>query len=304
MKIGEPFNPWKLFQGAFIPNWLLMRPDVSPGAKLCYARLMQYAGRNGECFPRQDVLADELGVHKRQVQRYVVELTEAKLIQVMQPGLQKPNTYLFLCHAWMSAKADSDAPPLTTLEAPNLATQETAELSGVGGVPIILLRESVQENHSECSNLKKEKEKKSTELYSLYPRKVGRAGALKAIGRALGKVPFLELKAKVQAFAAAWVGANRDEFQYCPHPQTWFNDERYLEDPKEWERRKRNGKGEVPIHKQIEAMEESLSKNRCNHNSTYYDPARQTPEQLAEYKQIKGKLAELRKQQSQAILAS
>lgn len=300
MKIGEPFNPYKLFHGAYIPNWLLKRPEVSHGAKLCYGRLIQYSGKHGQCFPSQGLLAEELGVLEQQARRYVKELKDLGLLRIIQHGLQKPNGYLFLCHDWMSAKVDQSY----------MTGQDDSDLSNLIGGPVkndsrtdgpnILLIESEEYNHSECSNLKKEKEKKSTELYSLYPRKVGRAGALKAIGRALGKVPFLELKAKVQAFAAAWVGATKDDFQYCPYPQTWFNDERYLEDPKEWERRKRNGNG-APIHKQIEALESLIAGHRCNPRYVNYAP---TPELQVEYKQAKAKLAELQKQQSQAILAS
>jgi hypothetical protein len=44
-------NPFRLFVGSMIPNWLQCRPEVSQGAKLAYARLAQYAGKDGGCLP-------------------------------------------------------------------------------------------------------------------------------------------------------------------------------------------------------------------------------------------------------------
>ena len=94
-------NPWRMFIGAFIPNWLLDRREVSLGAKLVYARLCQYAGRNGQAWPRQDLLAQEIGLKRRQVIRYLKELREHRLIEVTQIGLGRTNVYRFLAHEWM-----------------------------------------------------------------------------------------------------------------------------------------------------------------------------------------------------------
>lgn len=100
-------NPWRLFTGAMIPNWLLCRSEVSAGAKLCYARLAQFAGRDGLCFPKQATLAGELGISDRTVRNHLRELEEFQLLEVDQPGLKKPNSYAFLAHSWM----DSATPP-------------------------------------------------------------------------------------------------------------------------------------------------------------------------------------------------
>ncbi len=103
MKPGEIFNPWKLFTGIFIPNSLVRFPGLSPGAKMLYGRLAQYAGKDGTCFPAQDTLAYELGIGRRQVIRLLKELEDLKFIQVEKPsGLQKlkhsTNRYAFLWH--------------------------------------------------------------------------------------------------------------------------------------------------------------------------------------------------------------
>jgi hypothetical protein len=56
MSPGTPFNPYRMWVGSFMPNWL-SEQRISPGAKLTYGRLGQYAGRNGERHPGQKELA-------------------------------------------------------------------------------------------------------------------------------------------------------------------------------------------------------------------------------------------------------
>jgi hypothetical protein len=81
--------PWKKFISALIPNWLLSRCEISQGAKLCYARLAQYAGKEGRCFPKQRTLAAELGVSERMARKYIKELTAIGLreqLRLLPPG--------------------------------------------------------------------------------------------------------------------------------------------------------------------------------------------------------------------------
>jgi hypothetical protein len=71
LQVGQPFNPFRIFTGIFIPEALVRSDLVSPGAKLAYGRLARYAGQDGRCFPAVETLAQEIGVGKRQAQRYV-----------------------------------------------------------------------------------------------------------------------------------------------------------------------------------------------------------------------------------------
>lgn len=94
-------NPHRMFVGSFVPDWLLCRVEISQGAKLCYARLAQFAGKDGECFPKQETLAGELGISERQTRAYLTELGEFALIETTQHGLGTSNSYTFLDHAWI-----------------------------------------------------------------------------------------------------------------------------------------------------------------------------------------------------------
>lgn len=132
MSLSRYIDPFRLFTGAFVPNWLACRKEVSPGAKLAYARLCQYSGRDGDgvARPPQEELADELGVSARTAWDYLKELAELGLIEIERVGLGKPNLYKFLWHEWMerfrsSAKsANQDSQNPASLELQDSAKQE------------------------------------------------------------------------------------------------------------------------------------------------------------------------------------
>lgn len=65
-------------------------------------------------------------------------------------------------------------------------------------------------------------------LYKLYPKKKGRGQAIKAIKGALKKIPYEDLKNAVERFAEESKGKVR---QYIPYPATWFNGERWQDEP-------------------------------------------------------------------------
>jgi hypothetical protein len=79
-------------------------------------------------------------------------------------------------------------------------------------------------------------------IYLAYPRKVGKAAAVKIITRLMttargDMLPDERARYLLQRTVAfnncvvLWPAAER---QYCPHPATWFNQGRYDDDPKEW----------------------------------------------------------------------
>ncbi len=46
------YIPYKGSIGSMLGNWLGCRKEISSGAKLVYARLAQFAGKDGNCFPK------------------------------------------------------------------------------------------------------------------------------------------------------------------------------------------------------------------------------------------------------------
>jgi hypothetical protein len=78
------------------------------------------------------------------------------------------------------------------------------------------------------------------EIYAAYPRKVGRAAAIKAIERAMKKVAPAILLQAVKDYAAAvktWPPTARFTVvgtDTVPHTATWMNQERWTDDRSEW----------------------------------------------------------------------
>lgn len=68
-------------------------------------------------------------------------------------------------------------------------------------------------------------------IYGAYPKKVGKPFALKAIRKSLRKSNPSELLEKVKKYAESVSEMDR---KYIPHPATWFNQERYNDDPSTW----------------------------------------------------------------------
>lgn len=143
--MAERINPYMLFVGSFIPNWLLRRSEVSGPAKLAYARLAQYAGKNGRAYPKMEELALELGIVERSLRRHLTELEDAGLIETKQRGMGAPNDYYFLRHPWMDTDvSDQDRTDLSGLDRTDVSDQDRTTLSGPT-IKRIRSRESDQE---------------------------------------------------------------------------------------------------------------------------------------------------------------
>ena len=105
-----------------------------------------------------------------------------------------------------------------------------------------LWREKVAEWHERWHDARKPRRQpkvvsaEAEAIFALYPRKVGKQAALRAIVKALGKIPGDVLSERVRTFASI-VGRWREaDHAFIPHPSTWFNEGRFDDDPNEWNR--------------------------------------------------------------------
>lgn len=85
-----------MFIGSFIPNWILKLDELSACDKIVYARLSQYAGKDGECFPKQETIAEECGMSISTVNTSIKNLVEIGLLECVKRGQGKTNLYFFL----------------------------------------------------------------------------------------------------------------------------------------------------------------------------------------------------------------
>jgi hypothetical protein len=110
-----------------VPNTILTRSDISPGAKLCYAALLMYGRQKGSCFPGQGRLAADIGVSDRSVRTYLGELRDVGLVQITRRGLGKSNVYRLLMWVERPRAENISAPnwkPTSTTERKNLPPEE------------------------------------------------------------------------------------------------------------------------------------------------------------------------------------
>jgi hypothetical protein len=75
------------------------------------------------------------------------------------------------------------------------------------------------------------------QIYSAYPRRTKRPDALRAIEKALldSDMTAEVLLGITQAYAKATDQWPSDQRKFIPYPASWFNGERYRDDPKEWQ---------------------------------------------------------------------
>lgn len=96
--IGEPVNPGTFLCG-LVPLGVLSNPKLSHGAKLLYGRLALYAGKNGECFPWNKTLAEDLGgVSDDCISRWLGELRKAGLMTTRFNGPGRPPDHTLRMH--------------------------------------------------------------------------------------------------------------------------------------------------------------------------------------------------------------
>lgn len=92
MKLNST-DPIALHGFTQVPNFILRDPKVSIGAKSVYSLLLSYAWHNDLCFPGQERLAQDIGMGIASVNRFIKELEECGLIEIMRRGQGKTNFY-------------------------------------------------------------------------------------------------------------------------------------------------------------------------------------------------------------------
>ena len=94
----------------------------------------------------------------------------------------------------------------------------------------------------------KDKESKISKIYQEYPRKVAPKKAKEKIEIALRENDFEFLLDRVQQYAKC---VNGSEKQFIPYPATWFHQERFNDDPKEWVAQKEDKENSPTYHNYI-----------------------------------------------------
>lgn len=134
-KPGEPFNPWRGACGFYPPDVVGRQKDLTSGQKRLYERLVRFAGRNGECYPSHDTLAEALGITDRQVRRILTALEKYPLIAHRLRDGRRANTYIFVWNPIFDRTSKSgQAQDAAQSERTSTSAQAPAGVSGKPGL--------------------------------------------------------------------------------------------------------------------------------------------------------------------------
>ena len=79
-----------------VPNFLLKNKNLSSGDKLAFAMLLSYAWQNDHCFPGQQRLAVDMGLHETNVRKHLKSLEAHGLLSIQRRGQGKTNVYTLI----------------------------------------------------------------------------------------------------------------------------------------------------------------------------------------------------------------
>lgn len=98
----EHFNIFHFLSGAFVPAWLLARPEIGAGAKLAYSLLAQQANSRGTVQLNFQVAEASIGESEGRLARYLMELEEVGLIHVSRGNVHQEDIRIYFpYHRWM-----------------------------------------------------------------------------------------------------------------------------------------------------------------------------------------------------------
>lgn len=124
-----------------------------------------------------------------------------------------------------------------SVKEPNDASSEHAQTPASSPEPAETPTTSAQEGKGQEGKGKEEKTSSSLtaretfdSFWQAYPRKDGRANAIKAFEKATKKLTPDQLVAEAERWAGLWHGEGRDK-KYIPHAATWLNGERWNDEP-------------------------------------------------------------------------
>lgn len=194
----------------------ILNPDINIEAKAVYLALKSFCAPGiSTAFPSIDTLQKSLKLSRGRLYKYLKELNALDLL-VREQSTSSKGTFGHTLYTLYS-------------------TQKPVGEKPAHGLP----HAKRYQGEKKVVKERNTKERKSAEeIYSFYPRKVGRPLAIRAILKALkGWEPDF-LLGRTKVFATARKG---EDPKFTPHPATWFNQERFRDDPSTWG----NGKGEA-----------------------------------------------------------
>ena len=202
---------------------------LKPATKIVlYWLADHYNGETGDCYPSINRLAQVCEMSRRSVQMQIDTLQELGLVQVSTRSrennsqtsngyilrlketdgyITKPNEGVKNLHG---GDAKSALGAMQNLHPHNLGNNNQGSLTIFDQRRANLLASDRFE-----------------EIWSIYPRKVGKGAAKTSFQKALKRISAEQLRDKIAAYSKAVAGTDQ---KFIPHLSTWLNQERWADD--------------------------------------------------------------------------
>lgn len=214
--MSKRFNPYRRYNGIYIPDGIYNQTKLSACTKLLYGRLLRYAGKDGVAYPKQETLAKELGITRQAIYNSINQLISSQLIEVDKGDTLKhePNSYHFLEHDCLG-KIDDDSEYRDKNVTPGCkdSLHPQGKDSLHPGCKDSLHRLKDKESHLKESHIR---EGDFDTFWESYPRKKSKENARKAWKK-------LKAEEKEEAIRVVKIYPFRDDLNFVQHPATWLN---------------------------------------------------------------------------------
>jgi Helix-turn-helix domain len=185
--------------------------------------LADFANDEGYCWPSNESLAHRCRCSERHIQRMIQSLIKDGDITRLREGRGRGNSSLYLLERY------SEGGVLTTFVKGDIFDKKET-IQAIKGDSS--LGQSVPEPKKPINRTIIEAQ--IVNIYDAYPKKAARPAAFKAIKRALESVDAEKLLETTKLYAKTVNGCDP---QFIPYPATWFNQERYNDNPIVWKPR-------------------------------------------------------------------
>ena len=198
----------------------MKQQGLKPATKIVlYWLADHHNGETGKCFPSINRLAELCEMSRRSVEEHLSTLEKLGLIErenrFRDTGGKTANSYTMRLYETLSDTSDTQNLRMVCEKSAHGDTQNL-RMNNLG------INNLGSNNNNSSSD--DEVDYYFDQLWSLYPRKVGKGQARKAFKAASKKKDFYELLPKLMDYVQTLEGKDK---QFIPHLATWLNGERW-----------------------------------------------------------------------------
>jgi len=210
---------------AVIPAPVRYHPRLTANEKLLYGEIRALTRKEGYCWANNRYFRELYNVETPTVSAWISNLRRAGFIRVEidKAAGNERKIWIIPIQNNLNTYSEKSEDPIQNKPKPLYIEKEDKSNKDVG----------VFVGMDEKALL----EEAALSIFKLYPAKTPKAPAIRAIKKALKKNKAEFLREKTLQYAAVRGG----DLEFVPHASTWFNQERFADEPETWKPKNTNG---------------------------------------------------------------